>query len=57
MFTIIAIGTALFSLSEAWCLINGAQRVTRELRREGAHAVLRQVRVRNVCHAETGLIR
>jgi hypothetical protein len=34
----------VFSLAEAWCLVNGAQRVTRELRREGANAVLRQVR-------------
>lgn len=44
MFTMVAIGTCLFSLIEAWFLINGAQKVTRQMRREGAHAVLRQVR-------------
>lgn len=30
-------------MTQGWCLINGSQRVTRMLQREGADAVLRQV--------------
>lgn len=45
MFTMVAVGTCVFSLVQGWYLINGAQKVARQMRREGAQAVLRQVRL------------